>query len=489
MKKTYILAASIAALSMIQDASAATGIRLTGSTAFRSATVNAIKNVMTFSGNGEGYGYVGTSFTGAASHIFIGKIPSVSATEVFTIKTNWSGSGAGIRDVSVPNNLPFIADGTTVSPSGTPNLATSVSEAPEIAMSDNKQSSTTFLTPNLNIAFKVGIIPFAYVASKDTPAGVTNMTAQNFKALYNTGRIAVSFFTNNPADTQYIYAVGRDPFSGTRLDSLAEPGYGTQNVVRQYKPTLSTTAGSLNTVLSIAQYPPTASVPDAGNDGESSGGTVGKFLRYTTMNVTDTARGTTAPTSFIGYVGEADSYTAVFDAFTSLTGADQGNARYLSFNGVAGYGGTAKKPATVSVTNGSPVVGLVAGALNDTTGLVVGQVISGNGIAPGASILSINAGANTITLDRNSTVTDGALAGVVIGALLPSTVRNGTYTFWNYEQMLWKSSVIGTSGFKFSGATAIKNRILNFDYSFAGLADDASMTVSRDEDGGFLSQK
>jgi hypothetical protein len=494
MKISYLLAASLAAFALSPLAEADVTIRITGSTAFRAATNTAIKNIMSSGSPQMAYDSGASSFSGANYNTFVGTVPGVTGT--VTVKTSWSGAVAGIRDVAQGNAIKYLPDGVATSTAGTavPAPTSSQTEVPDIAMGDNTQSSTAFKTPLIQTSAKVGIIPFAFVAGKDTLPSVTNITFQLHRALISNGSQPTSLFSGIATETQPIYAAGRDPFSGTRLTTLAEDQYGTLNPVTQFK--VLTFAGGTNTVSNIDIYPanPAGGVPDAGNDGESSGGTVAKYMRYTTTNVNDLFNGYNGPASFIGYMGEGDSYNAVWGIGNTLTGTDQANARYLTYNGVAGFGGQAKKPSTVGITTGSPVVQLVAGATNDTTGLIVGQIVTGTGISPGSKITAINSGSNQITLDKNATATTSALAGSQIGSLLPDAIRNGTYTFWNYEYILWKTgtpgvNIVGTSGDKFVVATAIRDRIKNFDYGFSGLADDASMKVTRNGDGAFVVPK
>ena len=493
MKPSLILAAGLAALCITTSVQAAdVTIRITGSTAFRSATNTAIRNILS-SGNPQmAFDSGASSFTGASYNTFIGTLPGVTGT--VTVKTSWSGAVAGIRDVAQANLIKFLPDGVTTSTgagSSVPPPTSIQTEVPDIAMGDNTQSSTAFKTPTIQTVAKVGIIPFAFVAGKDTLPSVDNMTFQLHRALLSNGTQPTSLFSNNPAETRPIYAAGRDPFSGTRLVTLAEDQYGTLNPVTQFK-VINFTSG--NTVNQIDIYPATIPVPDAGNDGETSGGSVAKFMRYTTTNVNDLFNGYTGPASFIGYMGEADSYNACWGLSNTLTGADQGNARYLKHNGVAGFGGQSKAPTTIGITNGNAVVQLVAGAANDTSALVVGQIVFGTGINPGSTILSIDVPNNRITLDKNATATNAAQTGVRIGSLLPAQIRNGAYTFWNYEYILWKTgtpgtNIVGTVGDKFTVATAIRDRITTTDYAAGGLADDASMKVKRDGDGTFVYPK
>jgi hypothetical protein len=506
MKTKHILTVGIAALCIGTAAQANdVVIRVTGSTAFRSAVNTAIKNVLSSGNPAYAYDNGATSFTGASYNIFVGTIPGLTNTTVqpsggigalsqVIIKTSWSGAVAGIRDVAQGNSIKFLPDNTTVTTgSGTAVAAPTAGqvEIADIAMGDNTQGSTAFKTPVIQSSFKVGIIPFAFVAGKDTLPSVTNITFQQHRALLTNGVVPTSVFSNNPSETQPIYATGRDPFSGTRLVTLAEDQYGTLNGVTQFK-VINFTSG--NTVGDIDLYPATATVVDAGNDGESSGGGVAKVLRYTTTNVNDVFTPYTGAASFIGYLGEADSYNAAWGLGNALTGTDQGNARYLTYNGVKGFDGQSKAPSSISITSGSPIVQLVAGAGNDTSNLVVGQIVFGTGINPGSSIVSIDTVNNRITLDKNATATNAAQTGVRIGSLIPSQIRNGNYTFWNYEYIMWKTgtpgtNIVGSSGDKFTAATALRNRIINFDYAAGGLADDASMKVQRGSDGGYVFPK
>src|SRR4051812_47436009 len=84
-----------------------TVIRITGSTAFRSATVTAISKI--FDNNTFSAGYTGTSFTGARAANFHGL---VDGNEVL-IKTSWSGAEGGVQTVAfgaAPLTVKFLPD-------------------------------------------------------------------------------------------------------------------------------------------------------------------------------------------------------------------------------------------------------------------------------------------------------------------------------------------------------------------------------------------
>lgn len=487
MKKTLkLLTAGLLAAACIQGASADTTIYITGSTAFRAATSNAIKNMMT----GVTYAYDGTSFTGASHQIIKGTLSGV--TGVTTVKTNWSGSVAGVRDVTQGNSISFFGDSTTVSGSGTndTNAADLTdSHAPDITMADNYQSSTAYTSPTLTDNV-VGIVPFAWVASKDAPSGLTNLTPQLARALYNVGFASAALFTNNNADASdqaggtMVFAAGRDPFSGTRVNAFAESGVGVFTVVNQYYPS----SVSSNTVSLIDQTLAAGSVV-AGNNGDSSGGSLADKMRYTTTSVTDNSGASgygPGPICFVTYLGESDADRAVNGTSSGVTGTNAGNAHYLTYNGIAGFGGVRATP-TISTTSGSSSITLTSGT---TSGMVVGQAIKGTNIPNDSVIASIVDSTHLTIAGPTGTSATATATGTGITAtvtnLLPNNIRNGAYTFWGYEHIQWGSGVTGS---KLTAANALKTQIKNVDYFASGLADDTNMRVQRTADGGTISGK
>src|SRR5262245_53252449 len=125
-----ILKASVASLVAVvfaQSAFADVTIRITGSSAFRAATHTAIKNLMDLSGTNNDYAYNGTNFTVANFAIFRGTIQGIPGT--VTIKTSWSGSVAGVRDLVTSNPVSFLPDATGVSAAGTSGASTTSNES------------------------------------------------------------------------------------------------------------------------------------------------------------------------------------------------------------------------------------------------------------------------------------------------------------------------------------------------------------------------
>ncbi|MDB6152470.1 MAG: hypothetical protein JWL90_923 [Chthoniobacteraceae bacterium] len=484
--------ATLLAIATVQTASADVTIRITGSSAFRAATSAAIKNILT----NPVYAYDGSSYSGATHQMLSGTIATLPAAGTVTIKTNWSGSVAGIRDVSQGNNLTFFANDTVLTAAGnnltgstspTANAKLTESTFAEIALADNLQSSTRFTATTLTDAI-VGVVPFAFVASNGAPAAVTNITSQLARTTFSTGYASAALFTNNNADAidqaggSWIYAAGRDPFSGTRLVALAETGLGVKTALAQYEVTGTISANVVGQIRATL-----ADVPNgvgAGDNGFASGGTLADMMRYTTTSVEDTTNdpkpdGTNRKIAFVSYLGEGDADRAVNGTGSAVTGAGSGNARYLTYNGVSGFAGVRATP-TVSTTTASTTLTLTTGT---TAGLVAGQAIKGNGIPNDNTIASI-VDATHLTLTIAATATASGVTATITN-LLPANIRSGAYSFWGYEHILWTAS-INSDATKLGIANLIKNQITNTDYFNSGIANDSSMRVKRTSDGGTI---
>jgi hypothetical protein len=493
--KLNTLLASAAVLLTASTASADLTIRVTGSSAFRASTVNAIKNLMSCGAN-QGYAYTGTSFTGATDHIFVGTATGV--TGVLTVQCRWSGSVAGIKALNNNENVSFLSLNTTGSPTGTgttyalsssgtalgstgaglDNIDTSAPA--QIVLADNTQSSTKYTSTALT-AVKVGIIPFAFVASASMPAAVTNITPQLAQTLYSTGYTSAALFTNNNADaydqpsSTRIYAMGRDPLSGTRLVSFAESGVGAQSVVSQYYRVANTGSSPSQAISEIALTLASGTIVE-GDNGETSGGTLADQLRYLSTSVTDNTNAITGPAAFIAYLGESDAARAVNGTGSSVNGTSANGCRYLSYNGVNAFGGSVIS-VTASTTNGSATV-----TIPSTAGLVAGQLVrSTTGQIPGdTTILSIT-NATTLVLSKNATATSASVA-FATSNLLPNAIWNGAYTVWGYEYSMRRA----LTGESLTFFNALNTRIKNTDYFYSGLSE-TSMRVSRSSDGGTIS--
>jgi len=332
MKIKSILMTSAFALVSASLAKADVTINITGATAFRSAASTAIKNTFT----SVDYAYNGSSFTGATYQILKGSFPGVSGNT--TIRTNWSGSVEGIRDLAQQNNISFLPTSTTMSSGGTANATTTSgldSAAAQLAFSDIYAASTPYDNGSVE-GTVAGIIAFRIVANPTANGTLTNITPQQFRKLATSGKVKASQFTGNGNHTTQVYLTGRNDGSGTRVTLLAETGHGYSQYVKQYKGTYTGTGNA--TVLSALQLWPTAdgtnvsniyNTDTAGNGGYSSGGTVAALLSGNSTSVqikgaTGSNIGSPTTVFVVGYLGTNDSNTAV-----------TAGAIPLSYNGVS----------------------------------------------------------------------------------------------------------------------------------------------------------
>ena len=300
-----ILAGSLA-LSLIGTANAATTIRITGSTAYRGVTHTAIGKILAA---GYTVGYAGSTLSGAGQAIFTGTTSTGSISVI--IKTSWSGSVGGVQTVA--GSLPisnWLVDTTPAG--GSAPAVYDAATAPDVAMSDTYQNSTVYTKPALT-DLVVGVVPFRFVAGKGAPAALNNITPQLAQALWSNGSAPLGLFTGNNADEGVtVYALGRDPDSGTRLTAFAETGIGVNSYIQQYQPAIS--AGSVTGYSLVVTSTINGVVVPTGQGGYSSGGNLATALQGLT-NAT---------------VGYNISYASTGDAATAITGG----AKELSYNGV-----------------------------------------------------------------------------------------------------------------------------------------------------------
>lgn len=298
--KTSLMATAL--LASAASAYSQTVIDITGSTAGRSAVhaqILALLDGETLAWNG------GSSAAGATRVIYKGTY----LTRPVIVRTFWSGSAAGVRDIS---NAPQLANSyfatTTDTTAGTapngiqvttPVLApASAQTVSEIGFSDVFQTSTAFTANTLVQEDQVGVIPFKFFKNDGAPASLTNITPGQFRTLYTgLGEAPLSLFTGVATDTSTVFATGRDNLSGTRITALAETGTGVFSVLSQYTGTVT---GDIVTLT------------PAGDNGFTSGSGVAGLLA-----------GKYGAGSIIGYLGASDWNTAV-----------TGGATELSWNGV-----------------------------------------------------------------------------------------------------------------------------------------------------------
>ena len=355
MKIKNILAGAMFAGLTASASAQTTEITITGATAFRQATMQAIYDAYT------SVGALGTAFnvchdfTGnnlsqlIASNkaVFSGTFPGITGTTV--IRTSFNGSAEGLNAIAGNNNPTFL----TAAALGTPGAVikgstTTPTETlrPKFSFSDVYQSSTPVDNVTLNPAdATVGVVTFCMIANEGAPADLTNVTNQQARALWENGIQKLSIFTGDPNDSDYVFATGRNDGSGTRAAYLTEWTYGVANLVNQY---ITTKTGGNGTITKITAVPAdgvgtgnteTSGASNAstlwgntavGNGGYSSSSALRTVMGYTSSNVT---------------VYDGTSQTPVLEnanilLLTWLSSADSLNAatnggKILSYNGVS----------------------------------------------------------------------------------------------------------------------------------------------------------
>jgi len=337
MKMFKHIATGAAMLSIAQMANADVTFHITGSTAFRAATVTAIQQAINGNSTPSPTAADNATATSANNLLWTG---SNSSLGNYTIKASFNGSGAGTQLVAGNLAIPFLSSTNTgwpttiaAAPAYPGNTTDNV--VPDAAMSDVFQATTGFLGSVKTIISgsnqahtytslgdnKVAIVTFKPMASKTFPQGTASyvidetgsfnvssysLTPQNFTATWGSGSTLLSLYSGNHSDEgSIVYATGRNQDSGTRMTYLAETGYGVNNPVVQYFPTVS----SSNTVSAVNEYAITTingiSTGANGNGGESSGSAVRGYLAYP-FNASLSNSGTNSA-YFMTVLGTSDS--------------------------------------------------------------------------------------------------------------------------------------------------------------------------------------
>ena len=355
MKIKNILAGAMFAGLTASASAQTTEITITGATAFRQATMQAIYDAYT------SVGALGTAFnvchdfTGnnlsqlIASNkaVFSGTFPGITGTTV--IRTSFNGSAEGLNAIAGNNNPTFLTAAALGTPGAVIKGATTTPTEtlrPKFSFSDVYQSSTPVDNVTLNPAdATVGVVTFCMIANEGAPADLTNVTNQQARALWENGIQKLSIFTGDPNDTDYVFATGRNDGSGTRAAYLTEWTYGVAKLVNQY---ITTKTGGNGTITKITAVPAngtgtgnteTSGASNAstlwgntavGNGGYSSSSALRTVMGYTSSNVT---------------VYDGTTQTAVIEnanilLLTWLSSADSLNAatnggKILSYNGVS----------------------------------------------------------------------------------------------------------------------------------------------------------
>jgi len=391
MKPTKYIT-GLTALALATTAYADVVINITGATAFRSATITAIKaqyDIGNVSEGGVSYKYAhdkaALDAKSSKRSIWVGKFPGITGTT--TIRCCFTGSVEGVRalnlvgtggatpDPSPPTYYPVgQLNGTTAanpgvevaSPTVTGGFET-LTTTSDIAFSDVNNSSTPF--PNtLASNDRVGVIVFSMLSNQGS--SITSVTSQQYRAVLSKGQ-PLSLFTGDPLHTTKVYAVGRNDGSGTRTTAHAEIGYGITTTVKQYvniSPSDSTITklqlvpqGGVNTLNSqpgagqLATSKSTVWGQDVtGNGGYESGDNIAADFGKTSAipTVYDETYGVVSTNTKVDLI----TWTSIKDANTARNANGGNGARLCAFNGVAldllGTGGSLSAADKLKIKNG-----------------------------------------------------------------------------------------------------------------------------------------
>jgi hypothetical protein len=215
--KTLKLALAVAASTLLAaSASAQVNINISGAVAFRDVAYRVITNL---------YGAQLASINAdtpanqpASIRItFTGQITNLFSTQLVTIKANYNGAVAGIQDLVQNRNVSYFS-------SSSPGVTNLVNEQSDLAFGSVFQASTAFTSPVLTDS-KFGVTPVFFVKSSSAPAGLTNITTQQFRVLAQNGKVPGWYLTGNTNDTADIYYISRDPTAGQRVIVQKENKY------------------------------------------------------------------------------------------------------------------------------------------------------------------------------------------------------------------------------------------------------------------------
>jgi hypothetical protein len=352
MKKQIIIGAALAVGFAAQVNAQPTPIYITGSTAFRSQTVSAIEALFDGAAPTNVVTRGNTDEHKAQYAILSGTIGG--ATHSFDVFTLWSGSEAGLAALSgttvpdtdfngsadtLPNDVTYFLLTSATGKSGnspTSSETNTIAQTPDLAMADtskavsfSKAAAFTLFGGN---SF-VGVVPFTWVKCTNSAAFATwshlvNITHYQAEVELGGAQVA-AFFTGVAADTNVnVYQVGRNKGSGTRVNTLADTGYGITKLVDQWAVNpKGTTPGTISPPFvatgavdaTIASY----NLEEIGNAGFESGGDVSKDLSIDGCS-----------TAVDPITGSNGVITVAYLGLSDATANSMGTNLWLTLNGI-----------------------------------------------------------------------------------------------------------------------------------------------------------
>jgi hypothetical protein len=239
-----IVTLTIATLAATTLSHAQTFVRLTGSTAFRANTHNAIRNIMAA---GHTFAFTGSSLSSANQSIFSGTVNS----NPVIIKCTWSGSVDGTNTVSNSVPIAFLPDGSTMSvggTSGTSSVTTSTPgadvSAPDVGMADTFQNSTPAqFNQNPLTQTRVGVVGFKWLVNRGLApltVAVSTTSGSNIATVADTSSLTVGMTLTGNANIPTNSKIGAIT-SGTTFTIVTNSTGAANNA--------TATGSAVNTVL------------------------------------------------------------------------------------------------------------------------------------------------------------------------------------------------------------------------------------------------
>jgi len=438
--KTKILALAAASLALGSSAFADVTVNITGASAFRTPTLDTIKAQFVASGQPFKFAHDrnasnNQAFNGATRAIFQGTFNGVPG--VTTIRTSFNGSVEGINALinspaadptylttAVLDSITAVVGGNNGG-NGQGGASTAAAAQSDVAFSDVALSSTAFAGNSLQPSTpEAGVVVFTMIANEGAAGILDNINTQNFRALFSAGFLPLSFFTGNAANTDYVFATGRNDGSGTRTAYLAETGYGIANAVNQYLV------------------------------GRSTGGAINAIYRVP-------AGGTS-----VGLATVTPALTLASGNASTIWGLNvDGNGGYSSGSTLRDDMGRTSTSVNVYDADGSEL--LTAANVHLVTWLSLGDA------SPARTAGAVILGYNGVKL------TDFASSGT-LSVADTAKVTQGAYTAWSFQQMYRRNDI--TTGDKVTVYNNIKNNLV---LGTTGIPEP-SMNVGRTVDGGVV---
>lgn|GEM_PF-1198888 len=459
MKSFKTLLASAAILTCATAVQAQTVVRITGSTAFRSAMNNGIKNIFDA---GVTIGHTGSSFTGSSQVIYKGTIGG----NPVIVKTSMGGSVGGIYTTSEGVAINYQPD--TATDSLTPGTTTgslasgAASELPDATMSDTFQASTLFNT-NVLQGGPVGIIPFQWIVSRGLSSFSLTVATTSGS---NTATIAGNTSTGIIAGASLKGNAGIP--NGTIVGTVTVVGPDTQItlVASQSGAAVNATA-TASAATDIANAAPIDNITPQ----------LAQVLYQA---------GQVSLATFTG--NPADNTQLVFGL-----GRDPDSGTRLTAFAESGIGTNSVVKQWLPTASGGAITSHVLHPGGTFFGSVV-YATGDNGYSSGGTLSAIAGNTTSAinghyigyagTSDATTAVNAGAKALKWNGTPYSlQAVQQGLYTFWGYEHLLYTQATNDNASKK-AVMDALANQIINVE-SPIKLSD---MKVARNTDGGQVIQ-